>query len=805
MAPRSEPLEGLVVVDLSTTVASALTTLLFADYGAEVISVERPGGSRLREQAAWPYWLRGKRSIVLDLEEAADQEVAQGLAAGADVVVEAWGPGTADRLGVGDEALRAANPGLVYTAISGFGHTGPYSHLKAFEAVVMAKTGSMYGNTAPHRPGPVMINPWGAMASAALLAMQGTLLALHDRTGSGFGQRVDATMAQGMMAQDPWFYFLLELAQKFPDALRASPGPTMAGKRAVPPSWLSFGLLNGVSQEGRWMQFSHATPIQFDAFLSVLGLGAEWKAKADDDDPAVRDELWTEMLARVRSRNLAEWQAIFDRDKHVFAEQYRRGTELFAHPQIVHDGHAVEYEQPGMGSVTAMGRLVKLLDDPGAQAWSVTSPAPAADADGASLRAHPPSPKPVPSGNPPDPHPPLEGITVVDLGTFYAGPFGSAMFADQGARVIKIEQLDGDPIRFNMPMPESAGVRVTQGKQSIAVDVNTPTGHHIVSEIIRGADIVLHTYRGGVAQRMGLDADSMRRINPELIYHHGVGYGIDGPYTRRSAFAPTIAAGSGFAARSGGTGGTPVADDASIDDIKDLGSTLAGTPSGHPDGMAALAVAVGMALELVARDRHGGGQVGLTSMISTMGHVLGDIMLEYPGRPEPTWPDADQLGYHPLYRLYPAADGWIVLCAPTEEGWSRLRAALPQVAERRRDDPDLASALAEIFLTRPAQEWERDLSAEGIGCAAVTPQLGGLAAGMFQPGQIGEQLGYITTVEHPLFGEHRRSTALVRLSRGTETLGAGCLIGQHSDAILAELGYDEDQIAKLRADGVIGG
>jgi crotonobetainyl-CoA:carnitine CoA-transferase CaiB-like acyl-CoA transferase len=221
--------------------------------------------------------------------------------------------------------------------------------------------------------------------------------------------------------------------------------------------------------------------------------------------------------------------------------------------------------------------------------------------------------------------------------------------------------------------------------------------------------------------------------------------------------------------------------------------------------MAALAVAVGMALELVARDLGGGGQVGLTSMMSTMGHVLGDMMIEYSGRPEPAWPDADQLGYHALYRLYESADGWLVLCAPTEEGWSRLRAALPAVADRSMDDPDLASALADIFRTRPGEEWERDLSPLRIGCAAVSPQLGGLSAGMFLPGQIGEQLGYIATVEHPIFGEHRRSTALVRLSRGVETLGAGCLIGQHTDAILAELGYDEDQIAKLRADGVIGG
>ena len=255
---RTQSAGGAPVVDLSTNVASAFTTLLFADLGAEVISVERPGGSRIRELASWPYWLRGKRSVVLDLKDARQRDAALALAAGADVAVEAWGPGVAERLGVGDEVLRGANPALVYTSISGFGHNGPYDHLRAHEAVVMAKTGSMYGNTAPNRPGPVMTNPLGAMTSASLLAMQGTLLALHERVSSGFGQRVDATMVQGILAQDPWFYFLLELAQKWPDALRATPGPTMAGKRAVPPSWLSFGLLNGVTRDGRWLQFSHA-------------------------------------------------------------------------------------------------------------------------------------------------------------------------------------------------------------------------------------------------------------------------------------------------------------------------------------------------------------------------------------------------------------------------------------------------------------------------------------------------------------------------------------------------------------------
>ncbi len=808
------PLEGLVVVDLSANVGSAWVTQVIADYGAEVIQIEPPGGSRVRSMPAWPMWLRGKKSIVLDLTDAEDLETARTLCAGADVVVEAFGAGVADKLGVGYDQVERLNPTVVYTSISGFGHTGPFAHLQSYEAVVMAKTGSMYGNTAPHRPGPVMTQPLGATMSAGLLALQGTFLALHQRHATGHGQRVDATLAQGMLAQDPWSYFMAILAEKYPDAfsLRAAPSPG----RATPFSWLAFGLINAPSKDGRWFQFAHATPRQFDAFIAQLGLTdlldqPEWKDAPNSPDDAVRDRWWTKMLEVAHSRTVAQWQEIFDHDPNVFAEVYLTGTELFDHPQMVHDHHVATTDHPEVGTVRYPSVLVKMSNTPG----RADRPTPTLDQHGVELRSRPRRTPVAPSTPAPTGVGALSGITVVDLGTFYAGPFASTMFTDHGARVIKVEPLEGDPIRFQMPMPESSAVRVTQGKQSIAVNTKSEEGLAIVIELIKRADMVLHTYRGGVAERMGLDADRMRAINPDLVYHHGVGYGIDGPYAAKQAYAPTIAAASGFATRSGGGGadGTNM----TLDEIKNQALSMGGAPPGHPDGMAALGASVGLALGLYARDRGHGGQVTLTSMLSTMSHMLSDGLVEYEGAQGPPIPDPDQYGYGALYRLYPVADdGWIVLCAPAENDWQRLASSLAELelatdprfattADRRTNDEALATVLAAHFAGRAAIDLEHQLSAAGIGCAEVAPNTGGLAVGMFVSGGVADQMGMLTTVEHPLFGEHARTTELVTLAKSAPTLGAGVTIGQHTDAILRELGYDDDRIVSLRAEGVIGG
>lgn len=264
--------------------------------------------------------------------------------------------------------------------------------------------------------------------------------------------------------------------------------------------------------------------------------------------------------------------------------------------------------------------------------------------------------------------------------------------------------------------------------------------------------------------------------------------------------------------------GGPEGADLSIDEIKDASVAMGGAQPGHPDGMAALAAAVGMLLGLYARDRGHGGQVTLTSMLSTMGHALSDVLTDYDGCPEAPVTDGDAYGFSALYRTYRAVDALDrALCAPDQRSWERLAGAAPEAglgddprfaddAGQRDHDGELASALTAAFASVTAADWERRLSAAGVGCAEIVAYRGGLGVGLFEERGVGDQLGLLTLVVHPLFDEHVRSTELVRLSRAVPTLVAGCTVGQHTDEVLGGLlGYDPARLAGLRAPGFIGG
>src|SRR5581483_10308268 len=228
---------------------------------------------------------------------------------------------------------------------------------------------------------------------------------------------------------------------------------------------------------------------------------------------------------------------------------------------------------------------------------------------------------------------PLAGVTILELGLWYAAPYGTAILADLGARVVKIEPIAGEPMRHVMPFPDAGAVKVLQGKESVALDLEREEAREVVHRLARRSDVVLMSYRAGVAERLGVDAASLRRENPRLVYLSAPGYGVDGPCARKPAFAPTIGVASGAALLQAGPS-IPHGPDLALADIKpaSIRLNLAAQAPGNADGCAALGVATALLLGLLGRARSGVSDDILTSMLCTTAYAVGGDCIDYDGR-----------------------------------------------------------------------------------------------------------------------------------------------------------------------------
>lgn len=809
------PLDGVRVVDLSITAAGARVGQTLADFGADVVQIEPPGGSRLRREPSYPMIARGKRSIVLDLKNEDDRATAQTLAAGADVLIETFRPGVIERLGLGFDELQAANPRLVYGSITAFGRTGPYANVKGYEALVMARTGALTVSGAMvDRAGPAHVSVPFASYGAGQHLLAGILAALHERERSGRGQRVDASALMGLASLSTWNWYLRVVTTKFPDAFTASAPVSDDG---TPLSPLMFMLLIALSKDGRWMQFSQVQPHLYMAMLRAMGLDwmledDEWKMAPWAADPDKTVPFWERLIEAVGERTLAEWQEIFESDHDVWAETMRRGSELLDHKQMQHIGAVVELEDAERGRVRMPGPIARLSQTPA----RLERGAPTLDADGDALRAEPwPGQDAAAPADADGSEAALGDVTLLELGTFFAAPFGGTILRELGARVIKVEPLDGEPMRNILPFPELGGAKCMQGKESIALDLSTDEGRAIVHQLAERSDLVLQSFRAGKAEKQGVDAATLRGLNPELVYVDSPGYGTDGPCGDRPAFAPTIGAGSGLVMRNIGSS-VREEPGLTVEEIRHTSLRLSGagtTEYAQADGLSAVTVASAMTLGLLARDRTGVAQELLTTMLSSTAHALADEMVEFAGRDAVATADDELYGFGARYRLYAASDGWIYLAAPEEGEWHGLVAALADdvdlagdtrfasEAERTANDAALAEVLAGVFAEKPAQHWEDTLLAHDVGCVVVSDDP---PEATLQSEELAGASGLLIEVEHPTFGEHPRLVPHVSFSRSATIAEPGVLCGQHTDSILTELGYDADAIADLRDRGIVG-
>jgi len=812
-------LEGVVVVDEGSGPLTGLATMVLADFGARVISLEPPDGDPARAQAAAPLWLRGKLGVTIDARAPGAGERYAALARHADVWVR--GPALADGAPA-DEVLAAENPRLVIGWVTAFGRRGPYAAYPAHEALVAAKAGRMLqfrGQTG--RDGPVYAALQVATHAASQSLLAGVLAALRARERDGAGQVIETSLLRGLMPYDVNGVLALQAAER--RRVRGEPEPPPDPDPAVAMPTLAYHPLP--TRDGRWLQMGNLLPHLFANYVRAAGLGdalaalgvsgpaANWP---EDRREAFRDA----MLLKMLDKPLDEWQRSFVADGGVASHPYQSTQQALDDADMIANGHSVPMGEGGR----QIGLLANLVRTPG----RVGGPMPRVGehtrevfdeiASRASTRRSDGAPIGAPALRRP---PPLDGVTVVEAATVIAAPYGAALLADLGARVIKIEPPEGDP--FRTMAPGLGAVRVNTGKECIALDLKQPDAQRVARTLIARADVFIHNYRPGVPERLGIGYAPLAALNPRLVYLSSNGYGPAGPGARRPSTHPIPGAALGGVLHQ--IGGPPPPCGQDLAALREAARRLMRANEVNPDPNTSLVVCSAALLGLAARERTGAGQEIFVDMFGANGYANFDDALAYPGKPERVSPDRDGFGLHPLWRLYRCASGWVMLAIGDAREWGRLRERLRGEGRfalgRERDavpgrgidavlglDFDaaraggdaLADALARMFARADASAWEALLAPFGVGCVqadASTPDR------FFLEDPQSRAEGLLVPARHPPWGEYLRHGAQV-VFHGTpgRCLGTAC-VGEHTDALLAEIGVGADERARLRAAGAV--
>jgi len=818
--------DGPRVVDFSTWMAGPLATMVLADYGAEVIKVEPRSGDPARSLPAFQTWNRGKLSVVADLKTAGGRAKALELIAGSDVVVTSWRPGVAERLGVGYEDVRPTNRALVYAAITGFGERGSRKSNKGYEGLVAAKSGRMMMfEQVADRPGPAFPAIPCASYSAGMLTLQGILTALHRRERTGEGQRVSISMLAALMPFDlvMWIGWQLrgeEIAaegQPAPMVLqtllgqRLAPGDAKAGAydpaqphrpaaRVPRPNYLT-----AVTKDGVWLQFANTIDRLCLAQMQALDLMDMYGEERFARMPAVFTEddaeaLWEAVLQRVRAKTYDEWTQVFEQYDDLAVEVISLPLQSLEHRQVKHNGHSIAVSGDGGMAILQPGPLVTFAGDGGCAIRR--APRLGEHTEALAIGSGRRSGRAIGSRSTNGPAA-LSGITILDFSAWVAAPYATTLLATLGARVIKVEPVGGDMSRYSTG--GLVAFAMTQGKQSIALDLKQPEGTEIAHRLVQGADMLVHNFRPGVTEKLGIDYATCHRLNPRLIYLNAASYGESGPDARKPAFFATMAALGGNQMRQVGTGHpSPNSAELPMDDLKDEAWRLLKAAEGNADPIAALGAATALLLGLYARDKNGKGQALLTTMEASNMYANSDEAIDYVGRPASTAVDSELLGLSPLYRLYAAETGWVFLACVQPHEWEAFCDAIERQDMKPRRADEAASRLgrdvAQVLATRPAEEWETLASARDVPLVAVE---------LRDPGRFNledaeqREFGHMVEVESPVHGRYWRHGVMQEFSRDRLEFGPWEPLGGHTREILGELGWSGSETDSLIERGVV--
>jgi len=391
----------------------------------------------------------------------------------------------------------------------------------------------------------------------------------------------------------------------------------------------------------------------------------------------------------------------------------------------------------------------------------------------------------------------LTGIRVVDISRVLAGPFCGQLLSDMGAEVIKVESPEGDENRRwvpHMPDGESSNfMSVNRGKRGITLDLKSPEGKDILRRLVEKADVVIQSFRTGAAKRLGVDYDSLKAINPDIIACSVNGYGGKGPLADRAGYDLMVQAFSGIMSTTGERGGPPVRVGVSLNDMA--------------TGMLAYG---GIVSALYARRDGAGGQHVQVSLLQTALGLLGYHAVAYLQAGTIPQPEGTGVWHLVPYQAFDCRDGRVLVGAPNDGAYRRLCGVIGRQdlvedprfrtnADRVVNKDALIEILAPVFADGGMEDWVDKLDAAGVAAAPLHT----IDQTLAHPQVLAND--QVLDVARP-DGTQLKLLGMPFTLSGTPGSPASHppKLGEHTDEVLREvLGMDDAEIARLRAAKVL--
>ena len=816
------PLQGIRVVDLSRNVAGPYASYLLAQFGADVVKVEPPGGDPSRRFGPFPddrpdpecsglflHLNRNKRSVVLDA--AKDAATIRRLAADADILIEDFAPGEAASGGWGYDALSAANPRIVVTSVTPFGQTGPYRDYRGSELTLQAIGGPLVTNGHAERE-PLKLGGHYAHYHAGLTAALATLMALRRAEATGQGDWIDIAVYECQAGCRDRRTIQLTVA-----AYTGKCGGRLGGVRRA------FGIGVRRAADG-YVNIMGAGVKRLPRLLAMIGV-----PNAEAIDPLNIDAEQREELERIYAAWLAERpkrEIVQQAQAHgLLAGAFNTIADVVGDPHYRDRGAWDEVDHPVAGRLTYPGRPFTL--SAAERVEPVRAPKLGEHAD--EIRnTEPPSRASLATPNTGGLDLPLEGIRVAEITVVWAGPHVTQLMAEWGADVVRIEPANRvQPFTRGMeqvPTPERVRELIARGapvgypdgdpgpdpwnrsaafnsharnKRSMTCDIMSPEGREAVLKLVAECDVLVENNVPETIDKAGLDYESLRAVNPRLVMLRMPAFALDGPYRNFRAFGLHVEAMIGHTLLRGYPDAGP----------EILSESLAS------DGISGVQGALAVMLALRHRQRTGRGQLIEMPLTEGFLSVLGEYIMDATMNGRDTPPQGNRHPHHAPHNVYRCQgdDDWIAIDVGADEEFAALCTVLdlpdlPSDARfstaqaRHRHIASLDALLATACAAHDKEDLFHALQAAGV-CAAPThnavqalddPQLN--ARGFFESLPTAD-------AQKPF----RYPGLTFRMKRTPNSLRTPPVrLGEHNREIYRDLlGYTEDQYAALEARGFV--